>query len=345
MERPPIIIAGNSHPNFASNVASLLNADYATGALEPYGDGEINVQLARSVRRRDVFIIQSTCPPDVNGAYMELFLMTDACKSSSAGEVTVISPYTGYAKADRYNEKRTAISIAVLLKLLHRAGANRFATVDIHQEASLGAFDGPSDHIFASELFVPEMKKDIEREELENVVIAATDQGGVKMIEAYARLLRELDVNIAGTAYAIQNRNKITNKKEYTGAIGDVEGADLFIIDDQIASGSSAINAGEKFKEKGAKSIRLFAPHGLFLDSSDSFGNLQTSLDRFRNSSIEKITTTDTVELRADVLKATDYVKVVSVTPLIAAAISCIHNGESITDDLRRYLGYYNQNS
>ncbi|MDD2823227.1 MAG: ribose-phosphate diphosphokinase [Candidatus Daviesbacteria bacterium] len=341
MERPPLIIAGNSHPQLACNVASLLGADYATGALEPYGDGEINVQLSDSVRRRDVFIIQSTCPPDVNGACMELFLMTAACKASSAGEITVISPYTGYAKADRYNEKRTAISIAVFLKLLHRSGADRFATVDIHQEASLGAFDGPSDHIFASELFVQKMKIDIERERLKNVVIGATDQGGVKMIEAYARLLREAGVDISGTAYAIQNRNKITNKKEYIGVTGDVEGADVFVIDDQIASGSSAVSAGDKFKEKGAKSIRLFAPHGLFLDSRDHYGNLQTSIDKFRDSSIEKITTTDTVELRPDVLKADDYANVVGVTPLIAAAIECIHRGDSMTNRLRSYLGHY----
>lgn len=338
MERPPLIVAGNSHPNLARNVASLIDADFVTGAQEPYGDGEINVQLSGSVRRRDVFIIQSTCPPDVNGAYMELFLMTAACKASSAGEITVISPYAGYTKADRYNEKRTAISIAVMLKLLHKAGAYRFATVDIHQEASLGAFDGPSDHVFASELFVPEMKKDIEREGLKNVVIGATDQGGVKMIEAYARLLREAGVDIAGTAYAIQNRNKITNKKEYIGVTGDVDDADVFVVDDQIASGSSAIKAGDKFKEKRAKSIRLFAPHGLFLDSKDDSGNPETALDKFKNSSIEKITTTDTVELRPDVLRATDYVKVVSVTPLVAAAIQCIHRGDSMTESLRSHL-------
>lgn len=341
MERPPIIVTGSTYPKIACDVATLLEADFCTGIKGTYKDSEINPQLSESVRGRNVFIVQSTCPPDVNKAYMELFFMVSECVRSSADKITVVSPYSGYARGDRFNEKRTTIPIADVLDILKHKGAQRFVTVDIHQEASLGSFHGPVDHLYSSDILVPQVKKDIEREELENIVITATDQGGTKMVEVWARLLRNIGVDIAGTAYAIQERDKITNEKKIIDVTGNVKNANLLIIDDMVASGESAINATNKFREKGAKRIRLIVPHGLFLDWDVKKGEPRTSLERLRNSSIEQVMTTDTVCLREEILSAPEYVKVYSIAPLIASAISCIHEGKSITDNLRRNLSLY----
>lgn len=343
MERPPLIVSGSTYPKLAIDVSNLLGGDFCSGVLEPYKDGEIHPRLSKSVRKRDVYIIQSTCPPDINKSCMELFFMISACRISSANEITVVSPYTAYARGDRLNEQRTTVSIGDLLHIIRERGAHRFMTIDLHQEASLVAFSGAQDHLYSSKILIPQMIKEITTYKQEKNVIAATDQGGAKMVEAYARLLRNAGINISGTAYAIQNRDPITNKKVLTGITGNVKGAHVRIVDDVLASGETAINAGNAFINDGAESVGLVIPHGLFLDS-DGIGLIPISaLARLRNSSIKRVMITDTVCLGEDVLAATNYVTVVKSAPLIAAAIACVHNGESLSDDLSKYLDEYTE--
>lgn len=343
MERPPLIVSGSTYPKLAIDVTNLLGGDYCSGVLEPYKDGEIHPQLSKSVRKRDVYIIQSLCPPDINKSCMELFFMISACVTLSANEITVVCPYTAYARGDRLNEQRTTIPIGDLLRIIWERGAKRFMTIDLHQEASLAAFSGAKDHLYSSKILVPQMKKEIAEYQQEKNVIAATDQGGAKMVEAYARLLRNAGIKIDGTAYAIQNRHPITNKKELTGVTGNVKGAHVRIVDDVLASGGTAITAANAFMDEGAESVGLVIPHGLFLDSEGIGSSPISALSSLRNSSIKRIMITDTVRLKEDVLAATNYITVVKSAPLIAAAIACVHNedGESLTENLDRYLDKY----
>lgn len=342
MEREPILLTGSAHPQLAENVAKLLDLPVYPAIEGRFADGEARVKIPESVRKRDVFIIQSTCPPNVDRAYMELFFMTSAAVRSSAGEITVVMPYAGYARGDRQNEQRTSINISDVLKTLEERGANRFMIVDLHQDASIGSVKVAADLLLASCVLVPVMKDLIERERLSDVVIAAPDQQGTRRLEAYARLLRRSNVHIRNTAYISKERDpNAFNQSRVTGMTGNVEGAEVLTVDDIFDTGRSQRQAADEFVKAGAKSVRAIVGHGLFSDTIKPGLLPKSALELLRDSPIKQVVTTDTIRLRKDVLLATNLVKVVSIAPLLAAGIRCVHEGISITNYLDKYLKLY----
>jgi len=309
-----VLLTGRSNPQLAKKVADYLKKELFD-PVTVFSDGEIRVKVPENVRRRHVIILQPTCPP-VNDSLMELILMIDAAKRSSADEVTAVIPYFGYARQDRKEMPRVPISASVIANIIQNVGADRIFTLDIHSEQAQGFIKSPWDNIFGSYSLIPEIKK----RKLKNLVIASPDKGGMTRTTGYAKLMGVSDI-----AIVYKERDlKVNNRSQALAMIGDVLGKDVLLVDDIIDSGGTIVNAANYLKEKGANRVIAAATHGLF--SGDA-------LVKIEDSHMDEVIVTDTIPVRAGE-ESVRKISRISVAPLLGEAIRRIESGESISRDL-----------
>ncbi|RMD50088.1 MAG: ribose-phosphate pyrophosphokinase [Ignavibacteria bacterium] len=304
MRTDPIIVCGSSGRALTEKISSYLGVEPGQVDIKRFSDGEIWVKYRQNIRGRDLFIVQSTQPPAEN--LMELLIMLDAAKRASSSRITAVIPYFGYARQDRKDQPRVAITAKMIANLLTVAGADRVITMDLHAAQIQGFFDIPFDHLYASTLF-----SGLFKEKADNLVVASPDVGGIKYARSYARRLG------AGLVLMDKRRPK-HNVAEVMNIIGEVEGKDVLLVDDLIDTGGTFVAAIEALKNKGANKIYGAVTHPLLSGSA---------MEKIENSQIEKLYVSDSIELARD----SEKIVVRSAYRLFGEAIRRTHNNESIS--------------
>ncbi|MEZ7862298.1 MAG: ribose-phosphate pyrophosphokinase [Aeromonadaceae bacterium] len=305
------LFTGNATPELAQKIADRLFIKLGNAAVGRFSDGEISVQINENVRGGDIFIIQSTCAP-TNDNLMELIVMVDALRRASAGRITAVIPYFGYARQDRrVRSSRVPITAKVVADFLSSVGVDRVLTVDLHAEQIQGFFDVPVDNVFGS----PVLLEDMLVKKLEDPVVVSPDIGGVVRARAIAKLLDDTDIAI------IDKRRPRANVSQVMHLIGDVKDRDCVIVDDMIDTGGTLCKAAEALKERGAKRVFAYATHAVF--SGVAAKNIAESM-------IDEVIITDSIPL-SDEMKAIGKVKMLTLAPMLAEAIRRISNEESIS--------------
>lgn len=299
------IFSGTATRYLAEKIANHYGKPLGNLIVQRFSDGEMSPFFEESVRGCDVFLIQSTFPPADN--IMELLLMIDAAKRASAKYVTVVLPYFGYARQDRKDKPRVAIAAKVVANLLSAAGADRLMTCDLHAGQIQGFFDFPVDHLDGSAIFVPYIKS----LNIENLLFAAPDVGGVGRARNFAKIF-EAEMVVC------DKHRKRANEIASMQVIGDVEGANVVLVDDMVDTGGTLCKAAQVIKEKGAKTIRAICTHPLL--SGKAYENIE-------NSVLEELIVTDTIPMKRESSKITQL----SVSSLFAKAIGRVHDNESIS--------------
>jgi ribose-phosphate pyrophosphokinase len=295
------IVAGNSNPLLAKSIANYLDMDLARCAVRRFADQEIFVELQENVRGEDVFIIQSTSFP-ANDNLMEMLIITDALRRSSARRITAVVPYYGYARQDRRATGRTPISAKLVANLITEAGTDRVLTIDLHAGQIQGFFDIPTDNLYSAPVFTRDIK---ERYETKNVVVVSPDVGGVVRARAIAK---RIDAQLA----IVDKRRERPGESEVMNIIGDVEGRDCILVDDIVDSGGTLCNAAEALLAKGAVSVTAYITHGVLSGGA---------VARITASKLKELVITDSIEPTSAV-HAAHNIRVVSVAPLLGEAIS-----------------------
>lgn len=305
-----VLLAGTSNPDLADEISELLDIPLIENQVKYFSDGEIYVQILETVRGKDVFYIQGSCPP-VNDNFMEMLITIDALRRASAARINVVMPYYGYSRQDRKDKPRVPITAKLVANMLTEAGADRVITIDLHAEQIQGFFDIPLDRLQAMPLISDYIfKHDFDRDKL---VVVSPDVGSVKRSRALAE-------RIGAPLAIIDKRRPKQNVAEVMNVIGDVEGMDVIMIDDMVDTAGTVVGAAEALKKLGAERIFVACTHGLLSGPA---------LERIQNSPIERFIITNTIPLPED--KKTDKIEVVSLASLIAKAISRIHEGKSIS--------------
>ena len=305
------LFSGNATPELANEIAKCLYTNLADATVDKFSDGEVHVQINECVRGCDTFIIQSTCAP-TNDNLMELLVMVDALRRASAGRITAVIPYFGYARQDRrVRSARVPITAKVVADLLSSVGVDRVLTVDLHAEQIQGFFDVPVDNCYSSKLFV----EDIKNLNLENPCIVSPDMGGVVRARAISKLLNDAPIAI------IDKRRPRPNVSEVMNLIGEVKDKECIIVDDMIDTGGTLCKAAAALKERGAKKVIAYSTHPVL--SGAAYENI-------KNSVIDTIVVTNTIPA-TEKFKATGKFRYVSLGPTLAEAIRRINNDESIS--------------
>ncbi len=311
-----ILLTGMANPELALRIAKILKTPFYN-PISKFADGETRVKIPVNVRKRDVFIIQPTCPPNVDSNHIELLLMIDAARRASAGRIIAIVPYIGYSRQDRKESSRVPISSAMLTETIEFAGATSISVIDIHSDPQQGFIRVPVDNLYGSSTLVPRLKS----LKLKNLIVASPDKGGVPKAAAYANFLKADGIAIVYKERDLSIKNNADNA-EVLAMIGDVKGKDVLLVDDMIDTAGTICKAAELLKSQGARRIFAAATHGLFSGPAP---------ERIKNSPIERVFVTDTIPLR-DEVKKLSKVEVVSVAPLMAEAMQRIYSGESISE-------------
>ncbi len=308
MESNLKIFSGSSNAKLAAKIASSLDLPLGKLEIVEFKDGEIYVKYEENIRGCDVFIIQSTNPPAKN--YLELFLMMDAARRASAKRITAVMPYYGYARQDRKNTPRVALSAKLFANMINVAGADRVMAMDLHSPQIQGFFDVPFDHLYSSMVLIKHLLK---MDFINNAIVMAPDIGGIKMARAYAQ---RLDLDLA----VIDKRRKKANKSEVMNIIGEIKGKNVILLDDLIDTAGTLINAAEAAIDRGATNVYAAAAHPVL--SGDS-------IERLKKSAIKKLIVTDTIPLADN--GDSDILEVVSVANIFGKAIMAIHEERSIS--------------
>ena len=302
------VFACNSHPELAEEVASIMGKPLGDLEVKKFSDGEICVNLGETVRGVDCFIIQSTCSP-VNDNLMELLITIDAMKRASAGRITAVVPYYGYARQDRKAKARDPITAKLVADMLVAAGADRIVTMDLHAAQIQGYFTIPMDHLIGQPLLTAYYKK----QNIEDLVIVSPDHGSVPRVRNMAE---PLDCPIA----IVDKRRPKPNVSEIMNIIGDIEGKNCILLDDMIDTAGTITNAANAIKDMGAKSVRACATHPVLSGPA---------IERIEASAIEELVVLNTMPIPAE--KMSGKIKVISVGPTFAEALMRIHTNESIS--------------
>ena len=302
------LIAGTSNRNLSEEIASYLGIKIADALITTFADGEVRVQLNESVRGNEVYIISSLSNP-VNHNIMELLLIIDAVRRSSAKEITVVIPYYAYGRQDRQDKPRTPVSAKVIATLLEAVGVNRVITVDLHSPQIQGFFNIPVEHLTAIPVLYEHIKKNVV---LNDPVVVSPDAGGVKRARDLANKLG------CGIAVILKRRPE-PNKAEVMDVVGELEGKDAIIVDDIIDTAGTLVAAANLLINKGAKRIIACATHGIFSGPA---------IERLMNAPIEKVIVTNTLPVYE---KQFSKLEIVSIAPLIAEAIKRVHEGASVS--------------
>ena len=304
------IFAANSNPQLASGIASILGTEVGKSLVTKFSDGEISVNIYETVRGSDVFVVQSTCAP-VNDNLMELLIMIDAFKRASAGRITAVLPYFGYARQDRKAKARDPISAKLVADLLTAAGANRVLTMDLHAPQIQGFFNIPVDHLLGSAVLQPYYAEKFAGQD--NIVIVSPDLGSVTRARFYAD---KLDAPLA----IIDKRRPKANVSEVMNIIGDVADRHVILVDDLIDTAGTICHAAKALKERGALSISAGCTHAVLSGPA---------IQRITESDIDELVALDTMCLTED--KQFPKLKVLSVAPVFAEAIERIYEDISVS--------------
>ena len=299
------IFSGTANTKFAEQVAKRLDCKLSNAGIKRFSDGEISVQIDESVRGKDVFIIQSTCAP-ANDNLMELLILTDALKRSSANSITAVIPYFGYARQDRKAAPRVPISAKLVADLMQTAGINRVATIDLHAGQIQGFFNIPVDNLYGSIIFNEHLKK----KDLSNTVVASPDTGGIVRARSVAKALN-LDLVI------VDKRREKANESEVMNVIGDVKGKEVIIVDDMIDTAGTIIKAADAFKNLGATRVIACCTHPVLSGAA---------YDKIENGALDELIVTDTIPLTKECKKIT----VLSVAPIFGEVIRRVYHNESV---------------
>ena len=302
------IFAANSSKELAQKIADQMGMPLCKCEVSTFSDGEIAVSIQETVRGSDVFVVQSTNAP-VNNNLMELLIMIDALKRASAGRITAVMPYYGYARQDRKSKSRDPITAKLVADLITAAGADRVLTMDLHAAQIQGFFDIPLDHLVG----MPILARMFETREIDDLVVVSPDLGSVTRARNFASYL---DAPIA----IIDKRRPKANVSEIMNIIGDIKDKNLLIIDDIIDTAGTLCNAANALKERGAKSVRACATHGILSGPA---------VERIRASALEELILLDTIPLSEE--KKLDKIKVESVAPIFAQAIQRIYADQSVS--------------
>ena len=302
------LFTGTAHPALANGIASYLKSHLADVSVTAFPDGETFVKINENIRGEDVYIIQPTCPP-TNHNLMELMIMVDAAKRSSAGRINAVIPFFGYARQDRKDQPRVPITAKLVADLLSAAGVDRVVTMDLHAAQIQGFFNIPVDHLYGKPIVIRELRERF-GEDCSNLTVVSPDVGGVKIARAYSDAL--------GARLAIVAKHRVSaTEVEAMQVIGDVEGRDVVLVDDMTETAGTLCAAAEILKAGGANRIFAAVTHAVI-------GEL--GHERIENSVIEEVITTDSTPVNAR-----GKVKPASIAPILGEAIQRIHNGESVT--------------
>jgi len=304
---PMLLLSGTGNRPLAEEVAQQLGTSLCAVTVKRFADGELFVKIDENVRGRDVFIIQPTNPPAEN--LMELLLLMDACKRASAARVTPVIPYFGYARQDRKDQPRVAISAKLVANMITTAGANRLLAVDFHSHQLQGFFDLPVDHLYASPVLVNHYRQ----KELKDLVVVAPDVGSAKMARGFAK---RLNASFA----IIDKRRAAANVAEVMNVVGEVEGRDCLIPDDMIDTAGTMAEAVKALKNLGARDIYICATHAVFSGPA---------IQRLKDSPVKEVTVTNTMHLPPE--KQFDRLKVLSIAGLLSKAIGYTHSDQSVS--------------
>ncbi len=302
------LFTGGSNPELAHRVAKELDIQVGNADVKRFSDGEVDVRLHESVRERDVYLLQSTSFPG-NDHLMELLLLVDACRRASAWRVCAVIPYFGYSRQDRTTAPRVPISAKVVANALSSVRVDRMITIDIHAPQIQGFFDVPVDCLQTTGIFTAHLRA----QGVTEPMIVAPDAGGVELASSYA-------LRLGGSMALIDRRRGQPAKAKSMHLVGEVEGRDCILVDDMIDTATTLTEAADLLITSGAKSVRAIATHPVLSGSGT---------ERLNRSKIRELITTDTIPLPAE--KQVEKVTVVSVAPLLAAAIRNVHTGESVT--------------
>ncbi|WP_457600500.1 ribose-phosphate diphosphokinase [Hydrogenivirga sp.] len=308
MNRPLKILTGTANRALVEEVSEYLSVQISDMLVTKFSDGEVRVQINESIRGADVYVFQSLSNP-ANQHIMELLLIIDALKRSSAGRITAVIPYFAYARQDRQDKPRTPVSARLLADLITVAGANRVVTIDLHSPQIQGFFDIPVDHLSALPVLHDYIKKNLI---LENPVVVSPDAGGV---ERARQLANRLGCGIA----IIYKRRPEPNKAEVLDVVGDIDGKEAIIIDDLIDTAGTMVAAANMLINRGAKRVLACATHGVLSGPA---------VERLTNSPIEQVIITNTIPIGD---KLFNKLQIVSVAPLLGEAIKRIHEEESVS--------------
>jgi ribose-phosphate pyrophosphokinase len=302
------LISGNANPDLAASISRELGIRLASTSLRHFPDGELDIKVEDDLRGTDCFVIQPTCPP-VNENWIELLLLLDCLRRSSAGRITAVMPYYGYARKDRKDEGRVPISAKVVANTLAHSGADRVLALDLHAAQIQGFFDIPVDHLYAK----PVLLAAVNALQVEHPVVVSPDVGGIKMARSYAKALDGADL-------AIVDKRRISGSQiAVEHVIGEVEGRNVIIVDDMISTGGSMAEAAAIVRRHGARRVVVAVTHPVLCGPA---------VERLDAAPIDKILVTDSIPLRE---KRPRTVEIVSVAPLLARAIRNIHRNESVS--------------
>jgi ribose-phosphate pyrophosphokinase len=303
------VFSGNANLPLAQEICKYLKSPLGNINLTRFSDGELYCQILENVRGKDVFIVQPTCYP-VNSNLMELLLMIDAFKRSSATRITAVIPYYGYGRQDRKDKPRVPISSKLVADLLTAAGTDRILAMDLHAGQIQGFFDIPVDHLYAMPVLIDHLKK----LKLPDLTLVSPDAGGVERARSFAK---RLNADLA----VIDKRRTAPNKAEFMNLIGDVSGRNVVICDDMIDTAGTLVNTVLALKKKKAKRVLACATHGVLSGPA---------IERLRDAPIERIIVTNTVSM--DASKILPNMTILSVASLLGKAIQSIHEETSVSN-------------
>ena len=304
------IVAGNSNRPLAEAIAAHLNLPLAKAQVRRFADMEVFVEIQENVRGQDVFILQSTSFP-ANDHLMELLIIADALRRSSARRITAVIPYFGYARQDRRASGRTPISAKLVANMITTAGADRVLTIDLHAGQIQGFFDIPTDNLYSAPVMVKDIK---DRVDTSNVMVVSPDVGGVVRARALAK---RIDAPLA----IVDKRRERPGESEVMNIIGDVEGKCCILVDDIIDSGGTLCNAADALMAKGAKDVSAYITHGVLSGGA---------VARIANSKLKELVITDSIQ-PTEAVKVARNIRVVSVANLLGEAINRTASEESVS--------------
>ncbi|HHY97403.1 MAG TPA: ribose-phosphate pyrophosphokinase [Firmicutes bacterium] len=302
------VFTGRAHPDLAREVCSFLSIPLGQAEIMTFANENIFVKINESVREADVYVIQPSCSP-VNDGLMELLIMIDALKRASAGKITAVIPYYPYSRSDKKDQPRVPITARLVADLLTVAGANRVVTVDLHASQIQGFFSIPVDHLTAQPIIASYFKK----RAIDSLVVVAPDAGRAKLATKYAESL--------SASMAIIDKRRLGNEDvaKASDMVGEVEGRNALLVDDEITTGRSLLEAVGVIRSHGAKDIYFACTHAVLTEDARK---------RIIDSGVKEVVVTNTVPVDAE--KKTENMTVLSVGRLLAGAIRCIHSGGSI---------------
>lgn len=311
LESRMMVFTGNANPQLAQDIVNHLRMPLGKAVVDRFSDGEIAVEIMENVRGRDVFVVQPTCEP-TNDNLMELLVMVDALKRSSAARITTVIPYFGYARQDRRpRSARVPITAKVVADMIGKVGAHRVLTVDLHSDQIQGFFDVPVDNVYAS----PILLGDIWRQKHDDLMVVSPDVGGVVRARALAKRLDDADLAI------IDKRRPKANVSKVMHIIGDVEDRNCVLIDDLVDTAGTLCKAAKALKEHGAKRVIAYCTHPVL--SGPAIDNLNTSV-------LDELVVTDTIPLR-DGARECSRIRVLSIAEMLAETMRRVSMEESVS--------------